>query len=103
MVGNLWEWVAEWKASGISWMGGVGAGSLPWPAGVGYGDDSDLVVNNNGRALTKTMYVNGAPAAAIRGGGFSQSTNSGAFAVGFHIAPSFFNSSVGARCCVRGK
>jgi hypothetical protein len=78
MVGNLWEWVADWVPRSST------CGS--WPAG--YGGDSQCLA---GAATT------GAPGALIRGGFFGGGTNAGPFAVNGPNEPSGSFGTVGFR------
>lgn len=78
MVGNLWEWVADWVPRS-STCGG-------WPAG--YGGDLQCLA---GAATT------GAPGALIRGGDFFSGTIAGSFAVSGVSEPSAPFDDVGFR------
>jgi formylglycine-generating enzyme required for sulfatase activity len=104
MIGNLWEWTAEWYQAGRPWetgdaqnptpRSGVNAG--PWPAG--YADDNTW--NLNGTASDIGIWQQGLPAAGIRGGSWnSGGTNAGAFTLNLGDAPSNASTSRGARCC----
>lgn len=80
LVGNLWEWVAEW--------GDVATTCAQWPAE--YGDDVACV----GGAST-----GGIPGAMLRGGGFQENTDAGPFATSAHLlTPSVSNQFFGFRC-----
>ena len=80
MVGNLWEWVADWVPQSNA------CGS--WPSG--YGGDTQCLA---GAATT------GAPGALLRGGEFSGifSWDAGPFAVDASDAPAQSLSSYGFR------
>ena len=80
MVGNLWEWVADW--------GDRATGSCTsWSAT--YGSDYSCVGGNS---------VPDLPGALIRGGGFSHGSSAGVFAVYAFNDPSVSNFIFGFRC-----
>ena len=101
MVGNLWEWVDWWPLAGKSSLSANGTKVTPWPANKGYGDGQDGVWNNDGTAFHDKGWVNGLPAAALRGGVWTDGVNSGVFAATLHDGPSNWKDSYGARCCRR--
>jgi formylglycine-generating enzyme required for sulfatase activity len=78
MVGNLWEWVADWQAPATTCTTGL----------FGTGD-----LNCMGGAFT--TY---GPAALFRGGSFSDGTDAGVFAVNGIIQPSSAYVFLGFRC-----
>ncbi len=81
MVGNLFEWVADWDEQG--------PGSCAnWDAG--FGSDLTCVGRASGEASTRF------PGALIRGGDFSEGTDAGAFEVAV-FSPSFSGNGVGFR------
>jgi len=81
MVGNLYEWVADWVARSTT------CGT--WSAGVSpTGDDQCLA------GATTT----GEPAALVRGGSFSGGSNAGPLAVYGNLVPSNSILSFGFRC-----
>ncbi len=81
MVGNLYEWVADWVPRSTT------CGT--WSAGVSpTGDDQCLA----GAATS------GEPGALLRGGGFTFGTRAGPLTVIGGSGPSFSSSGVGFRC-----
>ncbi len=110
MIGNVWEWTAEWWQAGPN-ITGFGAGTQetstngtgngPWPSG--YGDGMDSTWNLDGQGYGTSAYVNGLPVAALRGGDLAFGSSSGAFALKLQDAPAAEDAVSGARCCVRGR
>jgi formylglycine-generating enzyme required for sulfatase activity len=104
MVGNLWEWTSDWWTAGRTWQTAA-AGQSQCPSGCdlvggwhsGYGSDATWSVN--GEAHDGTGYVNGIPAAALRGGSWDYGTRAGVFALGLTDGPSSRYTGYGARCC----
>lgn len=81
MVGNVWEWVADWDE--------VAANCHSWsPA---FGDDLTCMGRADGDADDHF------PGALVRGGGFDDGIFAGVFAVWAAFQPSFADSSVGFR------
>ena len=81
MVGNVWEWVADW--------GDQAAGCATWPSG--FGSDSSCV--GLGEGETNSRF----PGALIRGGNWVFGTAAGAFAVYARYQPSDSSSDIGFR------
>ena len=79
MVGNLWEWVADW--------GDLATGCQYWDAA--HGNDLSCVGGNGS---------GGIPGALFRGGGFFDSSNAGVFAANGVYDPSDAIYYVGFRC-----
>jgi len=96
MIGNLWEWTAWWGQAGRTWQTSDGPSTSPWPAAY----NADYTWNLNGTAHNGSAYVAGLPAAAIRGGSWSNETNAGAFAVYWDHGPSAWYNYIGFRCCL---
>jgi formylglycine-generating enzyme required for sulfatase activity len=106
MIGNAWEWVADWDVAGLDWQTGDGTSACQsgcnvspagWPAGYG----GDATWNVDGRAHDGSSYVDGLLAAARRGGNWTAASGAGAFAVNMGRGPSNSGASYGARCCRR--
>ena len=101
MVGNLWEWTAEWFVAGRTTHTTPypdAQAETPWPD---YGDGDDATWNLDGRAYDGSQWINGLPAAALRGGSWSLGTSAGVFAVYLNYSPSHRTGSIGFRCARR--
>lgn len=81
MVGNLWEWVADWDEQADD--------CASWPAGFG----GDLTCIGRGSGEASTHF----PGALIRGGYFGEGTNAGPFAVFASRQPSGLDGRLGFR------
>ena len=98
MAGNLWEWTASWHSAGMSWQSSDGQiNTTAWPDGYG----NDATWNVNGRSHDGSSYMDGLPAAALRGGPWSRGQGSGTFAMDLDLGPSSWFSTTGFRCCQR--
>jgi formylglycine-generating enzyme required for sulfatase activity len=93
MIGNVWEWTAEWFAG----VGQVGGRDQPWPAGYG----RDAIWNISSKAYPMAgMPVYGMPAAGMRGGRYANGEFAGLYAMTLEDGPSNWNPYVGFRCVV---
>lgn len=91
MIGNLWEWTAEWYAAG------GGSGAEGWPAEY-FGDAVWGVVGTTWNGLSYTKI----PSAAARGGDMNNGSQGGLFALILSYGPSSWHGNVGFRCVVPG-
>ena len=116
MIGNLWEWTDEWYAgsgSGVSVeFGGVqlvdggvrpslspgrvhlGVQNWPDPSGDGTWNINGMVNRSNGTAVV------GLPAAAARGGSWTEGPHAGVLALNLSDGPSAYTSQIGFRCVI---
>ena len=95
MVGNLWEWTADWWGQG----GNADDGNQP-DAGVFHGDGYWNVDN----AQYNGVYDEGNPvfpASARRGGHWNAGSEAGVFALALGHGPAHWGNDSGARCCRR--
>jgi formylglycine-generating enzyme required for sulfatase activity len=83
MVGNVWEWVADW--------GDLANDCDTWSAG--FGSDIACV----GGAPGPGSDFDNFPGALFRGGSWSDGSDAGVFAVGA-VVPSFARNDFGFRC-----
>jgi formylglycine-generating enzyme required for sulfatase activity len=97
MIGNLFEWTDEWYASPPASASPPNA--APWPtSGVSGSYQGDYTWGITSYAYTASSYVAGAPAAALRGGCWSDGAAAGLFALSLGSAPSYWGTPLGLRC-----
>ncbi len=99
MVGNLWEWTANWFVAGLSWQDGNGDETMPWPDDT-YGNDTTLNVNGKARNGSG-HFANGLPAVARRSRAWMGGPGAGVFAMSLDYGPSESASTTGFRCARR--
>ena len=96
MIGSVWEWTSEWYA-------GLGDQTTPvgtWPAtasGNDYKGDGTWNIASSARDGV-SGWTKGLPAAALRGGGWSDLARAGLFSLSLLNAPSSWSSNIGFRC-----
>lgn len=93
MIGNLFEWTAEWTAGGGT-TALVNYGTTNWHADF----NGDATWNVNGFTFNGTSNVAGMPAAVHRGGAFNAGVLAGVFAYDLAYGPSSWDSYMGFRC-----
>ena len=93
MIGNFWEWTAEWYAA-------PGSTSEP-PSYVQSADyGNDIVAGVASGAKYNNAFVAGLPAAACRGGSWLDGTSSGGYAFAIDESPLKWSTGKGFRCVI---
>ncbi|MDH5720813.1 MAG: formylglycine-generating enzyme family protein [Spirochaetia bacterium] len=104
MVGNVVEWTADWFVGGTNYInsGADNDAYTTWPDGYGSlcsgGTSCDATWNLGSRVFNGTAWVNGLPAAALRGSSWSSGSGAGVFALALDSGPSNSNMYIGFRC-----
>jgi len=99
MIGNLWEWVADWGTAGADSSNSYGTG-VEWDGSVS-GYNNDGMWNVGGKAYThynSMGWTAGMVPALLRGGAWAHGAAAGVFAFTASNGPSFWNDDVGFRC-----
>ena len=92
MIGNVFEWTAEWYA-------GIGTSSTTAGSWPGSAFNSDATSNIASQAYTgNSAWQTGLPVAASRGGDWGYGTTAGRFNLDLSQAPVYADSGVGFRC-----
>lgn len=96
MVGNLWEWTADWMQGRVIHAAGVGQDEGATNTGNSYGNDAAEGIHD----APVQAFSTGLPAALIRGGGYdaAPTDRAGAFAISAAYAPSEARNVIGFRC-----
>lgn len=98
MVGNLWEWT-DMNGVQAGTQAGFSQGLAQTPSALGK-DDNTWNVNGSSYGYNGSTYgwMNGAPAAALRGGAWNDSAAGGVFALPLNSSGSYSGWAVGFRC-----
>ncbi len=99
MIGNLWEWTAEWFA-GAGNTGYVNDSVSNWPTTTGNDYRSDATWNVNGFVSNGVSGIAALPSAALRGGNWHDGPRAGVFSLHLSYGPSAWAPNVGFRCVV---
>jgi len=86
MVGNVWEWVADWADRN-------NVGCTDWTSQTGIAGGDLSCFGGNGSSSSARI-----PGALIRGGFWRDGTAAGVFAVRAHVSPSNSDFGIGFRC-----
>ena len=87
MVGNLWEWVADWGDKNT----GPSAGCTNWASWLPFGEDESCVGLGEGE---QNFHL---PGALVRGGDYESHEDGGAFAIDASNEPSSWSAKIGFR------
>ena len=95
MIGNLWEWTANWYGQGADSDDGSQADDGEFH-GDGYWNVDNAQYNGTYNPSNPVF-----PASALRGGNWFGGSQAGVFALTLGYGPARWYSSLGARCCRR--
>jgi formylglycine-generating enzyme required for sulfatase activity len=98
MIGNVWEWTDEWYAATANPGTADGENAGVSKFGATYNDDG--VWGVTGAVSNGTVNAT-IPAAAFRGGSWSDGTQAGVFALDLSNGPSYWSSDRGFRCLLQ--
>jgi formylglycine-generating enzyme required for sulfatase activity len=95
MIGNVWEWTADWFAAPGTASGGH---ADIWP--YANHDTTNNIMSGASTTDIGSPFSVGLPAGAQRGGASVTQIGAGVFALSVDGAPSSWNPYVGFRCAV---
>lgn len=103
MIGNVWEWTADWMSPGDAPNLGSDAGVPPgapagWPAIDAF--RGDLSTNVPGVVFAAGEFRRSLPAAVLRGGAANNRTTAGVFTFNLNHPPYYAQSDMGFRCVI---
>ena len=96
MVGNVWEWVADWGTAGAG-ASNTAETMIGWD-GTGGANYNGNMYNIGGNAVGPSGLIEGEVPAVIRGSSWADGSGAGVFAFDADIAPSAVGGNVGFRC-----
>jgi formylglycine-generating enzyme required for sulfatase activity len=99
LIGNIWEWTDEWNGAPGTGSAFANDGATNWPSD--YNADATWDLNTFVNRDEVGTQVAALPAAAVRGGAFSNGASAGVFAESLDFAPSYWSPNVGFRCAIR--
>ena len=98
MVGNVWEWVADWGTAGAGASTAEGT-MVAWDGGSGTNYNGNMWnIGGNGYSSVTGAWIQGEVPAVSRGGSWTDGSNAGVFAFSANHAPSNVSDIVGFRC-----
>ncbi len=108
MIGNLWEWVADWQWSlNDAQSFGSGTSAAPWPSD--YGGDRTFWITSTALVcdpanpscdVEDLSFRAGLPGALVRGGCMNDGDGAGLFAMDSMGSPALYFATVGLRCVI---
>lgn len=95
MIGNYWEWTADWDNTSRDTTGTGPDGA--WQPALEYNNDRSI--ETWGCAQNGDLgWRSGLPEVLIRGGSFNNGTDAGIFAIPGRRSAAFYNATIGFRC-----